>query len=243
MFRAILKGVRVVAACAVMSVGIGGIANAATIFFGENSNPTPDGTVSGDPVTARNDFLSNLVDVGTENFESLADGPLPVNLTFPGSAGGITATLKGENMFITDNPTGERFATSGAKLVQGAGDFEITFSQEIAAFGFFATDVGDTGGSLSLETSNGSVHSFLVPHSLLSPTGSLLFWGIIDTANTFTKVKFSNSSPFTDVFGFDDFTIGNVAQSAVPLPPGIALFASGLGLMGLLGWRRRKQAA
>jgi hypothetical protein len=31
--------------------------------------------------------------------------------------------------------------------------------------------------------------------------------------------------------------------SEVPIPPAVALFASGLGLMGLLGWRRKKQAA
>jgi hypothetical protein len=33
------------------------------------------------------------------------------------------------------------------------------------------------------------------------------------------------------------------APGAVPIPPALALFATGLGLMGLLGWRRKKQAA
>jgi hypothetical protein len=38
-----------------------------------------------------------------------------------------------------------------------------------------------------------------------------------------------------------DLTV-DLNASAVPLPPAMALFATGLGVMGLLGWRRRRNA-
>jgi PEP-CTERM motif len=35
----------------------------------------------------------------------------------------------------------------------------------------------------------------------------------------------------------------NCAPVQTPLPPAMALFASGLGMMGLLGWRRKRKVA
>jgi hypothetical protein len=36
--------------------------------------------------------------------------------------------------------------------------------------------------------------------------------------------------------------IGNAPVSATPLPAALSLFASGLGALGLLGWRRKRRA-
>jgi hypothetical protein len=38
-----------------------------------------------------------------------------------------------------------------------------------------------------------------------------------------------------------DATITSVNPNAVPLPPAVALFATGFGMIGLLGWRRKKK--
>ena len=41
----------------------------------------------------------------------------------------------------------------------------------------------------------------------------------------------------------DDVSVTGAAPSAVPLPAALPLFASGLGALGLLGWRRKRKNA
>jgi hypothetical protein len=56
--------------------------------------------------------------------------------------------------------------------------------------------------------------------------------------------------PYFDLSGLPDGVtfeisngIGNALPSATPIPAALPLFASGLGALGLLGWRRKKKAA
>ena len=51
--------------------------------------------------------------------------------------------------------------------------------------------------------------------------------------------QFSSAAGHNNVFLLMDVN----APSAVPLPAAAPLFATGLGLIGLLGWRRRRNAA
>jgi hypothetical protein len=39
------------------------------------------------------------------------------------------------------------------------------------------------------------------------------------------------------------FTVDNVSVSATPLPAAFPLFATGLGALGLLGWRKKRKNA
>jgi hypothetical protein len=83
----------------------------------------------------------------------------------------------------------------------------------------------------------------LVPHTVGSngsTNGLLLFFGVIDTVDQFTRVTFNNTDT-SDAFGFDDLTVGDVAQVMIPEASTLGLF--GLGLVGLgLATRRRKSA-
>jgi hypothetical protein len=58
------------------------------------------------------------------------------------------------------------------------------------------------------------------------------------------SVRFGNLSGY---FNIDDVSMQiceNCAISApVPLPAALPLFAAGLGVLGLLGWRRKRRAA
>lgn len=217
-------------------------ANAAPItYFGENL--TPGATVTGDPAAARADFLAALSGgVGTEDFEGFAVGAsTPLVLSFPGSTGNIGATLSGSASVQSGGGAG-RFATSGSQYVEtpGGGDFVIDFGAPIAAFGFFGTDLGDFGNDLEITlTDINAVETMFTLDLNGTPNGGLIFWGFTDTSNQYTQVSFDNVPGGSDVFGFDDMTIGDAGQIiGVPETGSLALF--GLGIAGLGFARRRK---
>jgi hypothetical protein len=213
-------------------------ANAAvTIYFGENT--LPSGTVSGDPETARNAFLAALsAGVSTENFDGFADGVAPSSLTFSGSAGTIDATIAAGSGLVTGAPCCGRFATSGSSLFDVSDSFLITFNSPIAAFGFYGTDIGDFSGqvTITLLRSGQPDETLTVPNTINGPDGSLLFYGLIDSANPFTGLTFGNTSAGNDYFGFDDLTVGDVNQvapaPAVPEPGSWALLILGFATTG-----------
>lgn len=209
-------------------------------------DPSPGGTVplSGNAATARANFMASLsTGVGTEDFESFPVGPAdPLNLSFPAATGTVTATLTGGGATIDGTAGSGRFATSGSQFLQttSGGDFNIAFSQPIAAFGFYATDLGDFAGDLQLTLSNGTTKMVTVPTAGL-PNGNLVFWGFRDNMDSYTNIAFLNTGP-DDVFGFDDMTVGD---PTVILPPTIpepnAFLAVSLVALaaGARRWRKR----
>jgi hypothetical protein len=219
----------------------------ATVFFGENL--TPSEGVSGDPVTARNSFLATLsAGVNTEDFEGILAGSPPLPLSFTGSLGTINATLTGTGL-LRDTPTVGTFATSGSQFYDNDfNSFTIAFDTAIAAFGFYGTDIGDIEEALEITLDAGlaSERIFTVANTIDGPSGSLLFWGLVDTSNPFTTVTFAESGD--DLFGFDDLTIGDVGQvvnppvnGAVPEPSTWAMML--LGFFGIGGLMRRRGTA
>lgn len=215
-----------------------------TEFFGEDLSPGGTVPPAGNANTARNQFLGLLSGVGTEDFESFASLTYPpLNLSFPGSTGSITATLTGGGFTVTGTGAG-RFPTSGNALFNvdpGQGAFEIDFSSPIAAFGFFGTDIGDIGGQITLELTDGSTKNVTIPNTVGAPDGALLFYGFVDTADSYTKITFGNTSGY-DGFGYDDMTVGDV-QQIVPEPSSLAVWSLvGLSFLGIGWWRRRKAA-
>ena len=148
----------------------------------------------------------------------------------------------------TGGATGGEYAISGTQFLHApdAGDFTITFNNPISAFGLFATDLGDAGGTLSVDLYNGSnLLDTLVISGI--PTGAnqnyaVSFIGFIDPSQSYDKIVFGTAVGGEEV-GYDNFTIGVPNAGTTPLPPALPLFASGLGALGLLGWRRKKKAA
>ena len=236
----------------VATVALAGSVNAATTaFFGEDLTPTGIGT-GGMPnsVAARGQFIGGLVGVGTENFESYAVGtqvPPPLGISFAGAG---TATLNATNSTVgisADPRTVDgRWATSGSNFVEtsAGGDFNITFDNVggVAAFGFYATDLGDFGNQLTLRVTrnDNTTYDVIVPHTTGSggsTDGRGLFFGFITTASdVFKKIEFLNNPGGEDVFGFDDMTVGSLDQ-VLPLPAAAWMGLAGLAGVGLL--RRR----
>ena len=227
-------------------------AQAIQIFFGEDLNSSATVPLPSFPnaSSAESDFLSNLVGTGTEDFEGFADGTdTPLNLTFPGSTGNITATLSGGGGQIESIPAGQtngggRYGTSPNNFFEveagGANNFEVEFNTPIAALGFFGVDIGDFGGQLTLELSNGTTQMFTVPNTVGSggsTDGSVIFYGLIadNSSETFTTVSFLTTTGDNDVFAFDDFTVADIEQvnpNPIPEPPSIIAFLI-LGSLGL----------
>jgi hypothetical protein len=205
---------------------------APTIYFGENQNPA--GGVSGAPVTARNAFLAALSGVSTEDFTSVPVGSSSAALTFTGSAGNINGTLTGGGQVI-NSPSFGTYATSSVNFYDNQFNaFTIAFTSPIAAFGFYGTDIGDVSQALQITLDAGlaTQRVFTVANTIGGNDGSLLFWGITDTTNTFSTITFAQSG--ADRFGFDDLTVGDARQvtGGVPEPMTWAMLTLGFGMVG-----------
>jgi hypothetical protein len=241
--------------------GGGGAQAVSTIFFGEDLSDGSGAAESTRLLSHPNSddaeaaFRALLGDPHTEDFEGLSpftSAPLTINF------GTVTATLSDPFGlgFVNDISSPDAFAgrypISGTNYFDTVSDsstsiaFSMEFSQPQVAFGFFGTDIGDpefgsgTGGEviLLLELWGGGTMTLNLGNFIGDEArGSVLYFGVIDIDNPFTKITFLNSSG-TDFFGIDDFTI---ASQVIPEPNTLLLLGSGLVLGGLVIRRRRRQ--
>ena len=230
--------------------GIASAVAAPIVFFGEDLNGDPTVRLLATPnaSAANAAFLSNLVGVGTENFEGFAEGTsLPLVINFPGAG---TATISGSTTAIVANISSGtdgsgRYPVSGDQLVNSVGVglgavpasvLTIQFSSPIAAFGFFTTDVGDNDQLIvDLSLTGGGLETLTVPHTVTTSgfslaDGAVTFFGFIfDHGTTVDSMNFRKQGIDNDNWAFDDMTVGSLAQVQAAAKVKLYGVASGFG--------------
>lgn len=241
-------------------------AGAASTFFDQDIGtgavplllPT---TNAGNAQTA---FLAMLVGSQTESFESFAEADKGSLAIFAG--GPVTGTLSdtvvdGGSVRDFSDPdrgfpiVGDQFWKNETTSLLSDELFRVTFSQEVRAFGFFATawatesSPNDDATQLALYlVRNGLPDERIpIPHDRADNPGGVFYFGVIAADLPFIAAVLRNDSTTDpgDRIGFDEFT---VATTIVPEPAtGLMLLAGMLGLAALgkqrPGWPRRGRLA
>ena len=202
--------------------------------------------------SAKNTFLAAAAAYGVVDVHGFGAQPLgySTNNTWLDGSGTFTLnsaqTGTGFGISNTNNicPAGSKnlcgfnIGSGNDKFLSLAGgSATFTMANPTNSFGFFATGVQTKYGNtftVSFTDSDG-VNVLNIP---INVNGGTEYFGFTDTA-VFSSVTISRPPDPTN--GNDFWGIDNVAFNTTPLPAALPLFASGLGGLGLLGWRRKKK--
>jgi hypothetical protein len=154
-----------------------------------------------------------------------------------GGDGFVTSILGGFDLFGSDNSSGANYTTY---LATAAVNESLTFN--------WTYTTNDCCGSY-WDPAGYVINGSYTQLSTDTPAGdaSGTYVGLYDTSGVVTLNVLAGQS-----YGFYVFTqdgvagrgdIAVTANSATPLPAALPLFATGLGALGLAGWRRKKKAA
>jgi hypothetical protein len=133
--------------------------------------------------------------------------------------------------------------TAGAH--SNLGDFTITFTNPVTAFGFYAVDIGDFTGALevTLNLLGGGTYLQTIGNSF-TPSG-VVYLGLTtdDALHPFTSAIFHDIDPLRDFVGYDNFTIGTLSEIPhTPEPGMLAIWGIGALAVGMIASRRKKLA-
>jgi hypothetical protein len=211
-------------------------------FYNGTGSPTaPTGPFTG-AGTVYNDTKSLSTNCPVGSGPPCGSDVLSTTMTFQGaSAAGLTASVNNYKVWDDLAPNygglGVGTGTSGSDTddqINGSNILTLTFINKITLVGvatLFDTNHTPFGGSPATD-------SFL-----LSIDGGGFFAVTFANANNELLNYTGNVFAFEQKSGNADFYVSALAYNATPIPAALPLFATGLGTLGLVGWRRKRKAA
>ena len=205
----------------------GGHARAAVVTFLGADNSVSSLAQMTNSTAAETAFSAAVPGASTITFETSLPSGVSVS-------GGSTTNNSGCGALCGFNttPGGQFF------YLLEAGSATFTFSTPINAFGMYITGLQtDLVPQETLTFFDGSQQTINTP---TSTGGGGAFVGFTDFGQSIVSVTYNATN---DIVSLDDVLYSGASVSSVPLPGALPLFATGLGALGLLGWRRNRKAA
>jgi hypothetical protein len=139
-------------------------------------------------------------------------------------------------------------ANSAPTTIGVAGVLLIFLNDQLHNNALFWHDVGNQYGPELNQVTNLPLGNFLLRIDVIGNVYSAYINGSSTPATTYVSNNFTSGYVGLydhDIFdgglqAFDNFSL--TAPNPVPLPGALPLFATGLGALGILGWRRKKKA-
>jgi hypothetical protein len=182
------------------------------------------GTANADTITFNGEYTGTFTG-------AIVGGPSPIILSSSGIGTDPTAAYNLTNVSFSHNTSIPDF--SGPPFaIQTIYNGALTLSGGGNGIG------GSYTGTFQLfaDTSGGTIHL-----DLTDLIGSGVLAGYAGSGTADGTVAFTPILPPNGFDGTFDITV-NATLSNTPLPAALPLFASGLGALGLLGWRRKRKA-
>lgn len=174
----------------------------------------------------------------------LGVGSTETNWTLTSPPGGTLTAVSGAQ----DYPGAWVVAPSGSNWITPSATTGTTATNAPAGEYDYSLSFPNPLGSVAIQWSSDNDATFSLNGTLWSTTGSTGYSSLVSFL--IPAGSFQGSNVFEVAVQNDPFTGANptgllvsVSVSPTPLPAALPLFATGLGALGVLGWRKKKKTA
>jgi hypothetical protein len=174
--------------------------------------------------------------------------PNPAVYLFTGTGANVVATFVGGSAADTDIL---EMSVNGGAFVASTLNNQTSSSGDTFSFGTVSA-----GATIVFAILNQSTGTTLTSNAALNADHDQHVWSFSYTKGTlgFSAINSGTALAFEDLLGgpsqnsdfdYNDFeaVVTGIDPLTTPLPAALPLFATGLGAMGLFGWRRKRKAA